>query len=97
MNKFYRTLLGVPNHTSTAGIHSELGRYPIAVNIYSTMLKYWARLVTLPISFLVSHSVIGHCIIVILPFVIRGYAPYIILFIPLIIVNLGMRSTFFRT
>lgn len=55
VNKFYRTLLGVPNHASTAGVHLELGRHPIAVNIYTTMLKYWARLVTLPRSTLVSH------------------------------------------
>ena len=55
VNKFYKTLLGVPQHTSTAGIHAELGRFPIFTNIKQTMIKFWFRLVTLPKSRLVSH------------------------------------------
>ena len=56
VNKFYRILLGVPNSASTVGIHMELGRYPIAASVYSTMLKYWSRLISLPRSRLVSQS-----------------------------------------
>ena len=55
VNKFYRTLLGVPKHSSTIGIHVELGRFPLSLDIKHTMLKYWSRLVTLPKSRLVSH------------------------------------------
>ena len=54
-NKFYRTLLAVPSHCSTTGIHVELGRYPIDINIHDAMLKYWFRLVTLPKTRLASH------------------------------------------
>ena len=55
VNKFYKTVLGVPRYTSTTGIHIELGRFPIDVNVHNSMLKYWARLITLPSSRLVSH------------------------------------------
>ena len=55
VNKFYRTLLGVPKHSSTVGIHVELGRFPLSLYIKHAMLKYWSRLVTLPDSRLVSH------------------------------------------
>ena len=54
-NKFYRTLLGVPRHTSNAGLHAELGRFPIHVNIQKSMIKYWFRLLTLPSDRLASH------------------------------------------
>lgn len=54
-NKFYRTLLGVPRYTSNAGIHAELGRFPIHVNIQKSMTKYWFRLITLPKDRLASH------------------------------------------
>ena len=54
VNKFYRTLLGVPNTCSTIGTHMELGRLPIKLNIFKSMLKYWFRLVTLPQNRLVS-------------------------------------------
>jgi hypothetical protein len=55
VNKFYRILLGVPSYTSTIGVHMELGRFPIDTNVYSAMLKYWTRLITLPKSHFVSH------------------------------------------
>ena len=55
VNKFYRILLGVPSYTSTVGVHVELGRFPIDTNVYTSMLKYWMRLITLPKSKLVSH------------------------------------------
>ena len=55
VNKFYKTVLGVPRYTSTTGIHIELGRFSIDVNVHASMLKYWARLITLPTSRLVSN------------------------------------------
>ena len=55
VNKFYRTLLGVPNTCSTIGVHMELGRLPIKLNIFKSMLSFWFRLVTLPKTRLVSH------------------------------------------
>ena len=54
VNKFYRTLLGVPARASTIGVQVELGRFPIAIPIQSALLKYWCRLVTLPRTRLVS-------------------------------------------
>ena len=55
VHKFYKTLLGVPPNTSIAGLHAELGRFPIHVNIQQTMLKYWFRIVTLPTDRLAAH------------------------------------------
>ena len=55
VNKFYKTVLGVPHYTSTTGIHIDLGRYSIDVNVHNSMLKYWARLISLPNTRLVSH------------------------------------------
>ena len=54
-NRFYRTLLGVPRNSSNAGVHSELGRFPIHINIYQSMIKYWFRLITLPTNRVASH------------------------------------------
>ena len=48
-------MLGVPNTCSTIGTHMELGRLPIKLNIFKSMLKFWFRLVTLPKSRLVSY------------------------------------------
>ena len=47
VNKFYRTLLGAAPNSSTAGIHAELGRYPLHVNIQQSMIKYWFRIISL--------------------------------------------------
>ena len=55
VNKFYRTLLGVPKHCSTIGTHVELACFPLSINIKYSMLNYWCRLTTLPKSRLVSH------------------------------------------
>ena len=55
VNKFYKTLLGVPSNTSTAGLHAELGRFPIKVNIQQILVKYWFRIITLPKDRLASH------------------------------------------
>ena len=54
-NQFYRTLLGVPRHCSTAGTHTELGRCPILVDVQRSLVKYWLRIVTLPTNRLASH------------------------------------------
>ena len=54
-NKFYRTLLGVPRNTSNVGIHAELGRFPIHVNAHQSMVRYWFRLITLPMDRLAAH------------------------------------------
>ena len=54
INKFYRTLLGVPKYASTLGVHVELGRFPIDVNTNLAMIKYWFRLICLPENKLVS-------------------------------------------
>jgi hypothetical protein len=54
-NKFYRTLLGVPRNTSNAGIHAELGRFPIHINAHQSMVRYWFRLITLPMDRLSAH------------------------------------------
>ena len=55
VNKFYRTLLAVPQRTSTVGIHSELGRFPIHLNIQQAMIKFWFRLISLPTDRLAAH------------------------------------------
>ena len=34
VNKFYKTVLGVPRYTSTTGVHIELGRFSIDVSIH---------------------------------------------------------------
>lgn len=54
-NKFYRTLLGVPRHSSNAGTHAELGRFPVQINIHHSMLKYWFRIISLPTDRLAAH------------------------------------------
>ena len=48
INKFYKTLLGVPAHTSTTAIHLELDCTPIEDEIKCKLLKYWYRIVQLP-------------------------------------------------
>ena len=55
INKFYCTVLGVPKHSSTVGLHVELARFPISIYIKNAMLKYWCRLATLPKTRLAAH------------------------------------------
>ena len=55
LNKFYRTLLGVPRNSSNVGTHAELGRSPIQVNVHQSMIKYWFRSISLPTDRLASH------------------------------------------
>ena len=48
INRFYKTLLGVPTHTSTAAIHLELDCDPIETDMKKNLLKYWHRIIHLP-------------------------------------------------
>ena len=45
----------MPRHSSNIGIHAELGRFPIQVNVHQAMIKYWFRLISLPGDRLASH------------------------------------------
>ena len=55
VNKLYRTLLGVPSNSSTVGVHAELGRFPLLVNIQQAMIKYWFRIISRPEDRLAAH------------------------------------------
>ena len=55
VNKFYKTLIGAKSRCSNTGVLSELGRYPIEINIAKSMTKFWFRLISLPKSRLSSH------------------------------------------
>ena len=55
VNKFYKTLIGAKSRCSNSGVFSELGRYPIEINIAKAMTKFWFRLISLPKSRLSSH------------------------------------------
>ena len=41
---FLRQLLGVNKKTSNLAIMGETGKYPLAVNVFTHILKYWFRL-----------------------------------------------------
>ena len=43
---FYRNTLGVPNKTSSLATLGELGRYPVILNCYVQMIKYWHHIKT---------------------------------------------------
>ena len=55
INKFHRTLLGVPRNSSNTGTLAELGCIPIEVNVHQSMIKYWFRLISLPPNRLAAH------------------------------------------
>ena len=55
VNKFYKTLLGVKQRCSNAGVLCELGRFPIEINIAKAMIKFWFRLTSLPTNRLSAH------------------------------------------
>ena len=42
--KFCKAILGVRQTTSNAAVYSELGRYPLYINRYVRILKYWFKL-----------------------------------------------------
>jgi len=44
--KFLKSILGVRKTTSNAAVYSELGRYPLYVNRYARIIKYWFKLLT---------------------------------------------------
>ena len=41
-----RQILGVHKKSTVAGLRGETGKYPLNVNIYTKMMKYWTRLLT---------------------------------------------------
>ena len=44
--KFCKFILGVKRNASSVGVYGELGRYPLYVNRYSNMIKYWFKIIT---------------------------------------------------
>ena len=44
--RFCKQVLGIHSKGSNYGCRSELGRIPLSINIYCTLLKYWFRLVS---------------------------------------------------
>lgn len=43
--KFCKRILQVRSNTCTAGVYGELGRFPLFVQIYVRLLKYWFKVV----------------------------------------------------
>ena len=43
---FLRQILGVNKKTTISGLRAETGKYPLSMNIYTQMMKYWTRLLT---------------------------------------------------
>ena len=43
---FLRHILGVHKKTAIAGIRGETGKFPLSVNIYVQMIKYWTRMLS---------------------------------------------------
>ena len=43
--KFCKRILNVKNSTSNMGVYGELGRYPLFINRYSRIVKYWCKIV----------------------------------------------------
>ena len=41
-----RQILGISKKTTNMGIRAELGKYPLSLNIYTQMIKYWTRLLS---------------------------------------------------
>ena len=41
--KFLKLLLGVKKSTSSMAVHGETGRYPLYINRYVRMVKYWGQ------------------------------------------------------
>ena len=46
--KFLKMILGVNHHTSTWGVLSETGRFPIVVRVFNFMIKYYFDLNSSP-------------------------------------------------
>jgi hypothetical protein len=47
-NKFCKFVLGVPVNTPTLAVLAETGRYPMYVQYYSRLVKYWLKLLSMP-------------------------------------------------
>ena len=41
---FCKRILNVKESTSTLGVYGELGRYPLSINRYGRIIKYWCKL-----------------------------------------------------
>ena len=46
--KFCKMLLGVKKNASNIACRAELARYPLIIEIYISIIKYWMRLISLP-------------------------------------------------
>ena len=42
--KFCKRILNVPRNACTAAVYGELGRYPLYINWYCRVIKYWCKL-----------------------------------------------------
>ena len=47
LNSFLRQILGVRKKTTTWGILSETGKYPLIMKVYIQIMKYWTRLLNI--------------------------------------------------
>ena len=45
---FYRFILGVSKCTPLEGVRAELGRLPLKISLYMSVIRYWCRLNSLP-------------------------------------------------
>ena len=45
---FMKSVLGVKPTTNSCLIYAETGRYPLYINVYTRIIKYWLKLVTMP-------------------------------------------------
>ncbi len=43
--KFCKCILGVKISTSNAAVYGDLGRYPLYINRYVRILKYWFKII----------------------------------------------------
>ena len=46
--KFCKMLLGLRKNTPNLAVRAELGRFPLTIEIYMSLIKYWIRLINLP-------------------------------------------------
>ena len=44
--KFCKKILGVESSTCTSILYSELNRYPLYINRYSSIIKYWGKILS---------------------------------------------------
>ena len=46
LRRYMRQILGVHKKTTIMGLRAELGKYPLSLNIYIQIIKYWTRLLS---------------------------------------------------